>query len=355
MDFFLCSSDELICSVCLDLLNDPVTLGCGHSFCLECVNQYWACRGGTSTYICPNCREVFPQKPQLKKNVIIASMVTQMNLGVEEQAKRPICPDHGKLIQLYCKDDDSLMCFMCMTVKHQQHKVVAVEVAHAELKQQFEISNVPGHLTLVVNLIIVISGGLVASQFEIGSKDVFLLCLPDGRTPTLDHISAHPNLLLSKDLKMATKTSSVQPHPDHPLRFDFYTQVLTTESFSSGRHYWEVDISRTNRCEIGAVYDSISRKGYGSECSLGGNLASWCLRKWDGKYAAWHNGKRVLLNLMASPSRLGLCLDYEAGELVCYGDDTGLLHTFKATFNQPLLPALSLVIYNKIYKLKIWK
>uniref|UniRef100_UPI00358FCAE6 tripartite motif-containing protein 12A-like isoform X1 n=2 Tax=Myxine glutinosa TaxID=7769 RepID=UPI00358FCAE6 len=126
--------EELICSVCLELLDDPVTLGCGHSFCLECVNRYWAIRGGTTTYICPNCREVFPQKPQLKKNVMIASMVTQMKLGVEEQEKRPRCPDHGKLIQLYCKDDDSLMCFMCMTVKHQQHKVIAVEVAHAEFK-----------------------------------------------------------------------------------------------------------------------------------------------------------------------------------------------------------------------------
>ena len=50
-----------------------------------------------------------------------------------EKDERPRCTKHGNLLDFYCKDDESLMCLMCM-VGHQDHQVVAVEVAHAEFK-----------------------------------------------------------------------------------------------------------------------------------------------------------------------------------------------------------------------------
>uniref|UniRef100_UPI00358EA344 E3 ubiquitin-protein ligase TRIM11-like isoform X3 n=1 Tax=Myxine glutinosa TaxID=7769 RepID=UPI00358EA344 len=118
----------LTCSVCLQIYREPVGLPCGHSFCRVCIEKCWENREEDCD--CPICREFFPQKPKLKKNVTIAYMVD--NIGNVKKGIR--CTEHGKPIQLYCKDDESLMCLMCMSGEHQNHRVVAVEIAHAELK-----------------------------------------------------------------------------------------------------------------------------------------------------------------------------------------------------------------------------
>uniref|UniRef100_A0A8C4WW38 Uncharacterized protein n=1 Tax=Eptatretus burgeri TaxID=7764 RepID=A0A8C4WW38_EPTBU len=123
---------HLTCDVCLQLFKKPITLGCGHSFCRECVDKFWESRRGPTACICPSCREVFPQRPQLKKNVILANLVSQMKWV--ETMEEPKCTEHEELIQLYCMDDGSLMCLMCMSGEHRSHTVVPVEIAHAELK-----------------------------------------------------------------------------------------------------------------------------------------------------------------------------------------------------------------------------
>uniref|UniRef100_UPI00358E38BB E3 ubiquitin-protein ligase TRIM65-like isoform X2 n=1 Tax=Myxine glutinosa TaxID=7769 RepID=UPI00358E38BB len=120
--------DALTCSVCLQIYKDPVTLPCGHSFCRLCIEKCWESR--EEDCVCPNCREVFPQKPKLKKNVTVAYLVE----NIVKVKKGIRCTQHGKPIQLYCKDDESLMCLMCTGGEHQNHNVVAVEIAHAELK-----------------------------------------------------------------------------------------------------------------------------------------------------------------------------------------------------------------------------
>uniref|UniRef100_A0A8C4N0E6 B30.2/SPRY domain-containing protein n=1 Tax=Eptatretus burgeri TaxID=7764 RepID=A0A8C4N0E6_EPTBU len=62
-----------------------------------------------------------------------------------------------------------------------------------------------------------------------------------GQTPRLDPNSAHPLMMISQDLRVATLTKTQHPYPEHPDRFDICPQVVSSESFSSGRHYWEVD------------------------------------------------------------------------------------------------------------------
>uniref|UniRef100_UPI00358EF51B E3 ubiquitin-protein ligase TRIM65-like isoform X7 n=1 Tax=Myxine glutinosa TaxID=7769 RepID=UPI00358EF51B len=120
--------DALTCSVCLQIYKDPVTLPCGHSFCRLCIEKCWENR--EENCVCPNCREVFPQKPKLKKNVTVAYMVD----NIVNLKKGIRCTQHGKPIQLYCKDDGSLMCLMCTGGQHQKHNVLSVEIAHSELK-----------------------------------------------------------------------------------------------------------------------------------------------------------------------------------------------------------------------------
>ncbi|KAM3923945.1 E3 ubiquitin/ISG15 ligase TRIM25-like [Leptodactylus fuscus] len=71
---FLCS-EYLYCPVCLDLFRDPVTIPCGHTFCLTCITQCWSLQGMPSS--CPQCRSSFrpESSPRLCKNNILAQMV----------------------------------------------------------------------------------------------------------------------------------------------------------------------------------------------------------------------------------------------------------------------------------------
>uniref|UniRef100_A0A8C4WZG0 Uncharacterized protein n=1 Tax=Eptatretus burgeri TaxID=7764 RepID=A0A8C4WZG0_EPTBU len=80
------SLDELTCPVCFDLYKEPIALPCGHSFCRVCVciETFWESREADTSCVCPNCREVFPQTPKLKKNVIIANLVENIKLKKRE-------------------------------------------------------------------------------------------------------------------------------------------------------------------------------------------------------------------------------------------------------------------------------
>ncbi|CAI9542210.1 unnamed protein product, partial [Staurois parvus] len=64
----------------------------------------------------------------------------------------------------------------------------------------------------------------------------------------LDVNTAHNNLQISDDMKTASWSDTKQNRPETPERFQFWEQVLSSQSFSSGRHYWEVDVSEGEDC-----------------------------------------------------------------------------------------------------------
>ncbi|XP_076146439.1 tripartite motif-containing protein 16-like [Alosa pseudoharengus] len=72
------SQDEFNCSVCLDILKDPVTIPCGHSFCMGCIKGYWNHPDQRGVCKCPLCKSSFAQRPVLAKNIILAEMLVRM-------------------------------------------------------------------------------------------------------------------------------------------------------------------------------------------------------------------------------------------------------------------------------------
>ncbi|XP_054832471.1 E3 ubiquitin-protein ligase TRIM7-like [Eublepharis macularius] len=79
---------------------------------------------------------------------------------------------------------------------------------------------------------------------------------------TLDPDTANPFLILSEDLKSVRRGSKCQHLPETPQRFDVMMCVLGQERFTSGRHWWLVEVEENlGRWAIGVAQETVQKKG----------------------------------------------------------------------------------------------
>ncbi|XP_071978709.1 nuclear factor 7, ovary-like [Engystomops pustulosus] len=157
----------------------------------------------------------------------------------------------------------------------------------------------------------------------------------------LDIDSAHDNIIISRSLRSASYCKKSQNRPDGPKRFES-CQVFSSCSFSSGRHYWEVDVSQAEKWIIGVAGESLERKVVGNESFIGFNEKSWGLMGFFNSLSVLHNNIFTSLESESPVKVVGIYLDYEAGRLSFYQlcDPIRHLHTFTASFSEPLYAAL---------------
>ncbi|KAM5126616.1 E3 ubiquitin-protein ligase TRIM39-like [Mantella aurantiaca] len=151
----------------------------------------------------------------------------------------------------------------------------------------------------------------------------------------LDVRTAGNNLHISDDRKTVS-WSLFQKHPETPERFQC-NQVISCQSFSSGRHYWEVDVGGSGYWRVGMCYPNIDRRG--DQSVIGDNKKSWSLERLFGnQYSVRHDNNKIPLPGRVSSKRVRIDLDYEAGRISFYDlcDPIRLLHTFTTTFTEPL-------------------
>ncbi|KAM4039445.1 E3 ubiquitin/ISG15 ligase TRIM25-like [Anomaloglossus baeobatrachus] len=178
---------ELECSVCLNLFTDPVTLGCGHNFCRECIDQTLNTEDGSGVYTCPECREEFLKRPRLKRNVTLHNVVENFrstqphqeitgirctycvdtpapavrsclhceaslcdkHLRVHSKGSEHVltdpstslekrkCSVHKKILEYYCTEDASCICVSCsLAGEHRGHRVEMLDEASEKKKMK---------------------------------------------------------------------------------------------------------------------------------------------------------------------------------------------------------------------------
>ncbi|XP_073712509.1 E3 ubiquitin/ISG15 ligase TRIM25-like [Misgurnus anguillicaudatus] len=193
------AQDQFICSICLDLLKDPVTIPCGHSYCMSCITDCWDQDDQKRDYSCPQCRQTFTTRPVLNKNVVFAQMVeilknTRLQIDrpspsyagpgdvkcdvcterkhkavksclvclnsycqthLEQHEKlfkgkrhnlidatgrlqQMICTQHEKLLEIYCKTDQICICLLCMVDEHNEHKTVSAAAERTEKQKELK-------------------------------------------------------------------------------------------------------------------------------------------------------------------------------------------------------------------------
>ncbi|KAM9034362.1 putative E3 ubiquitin-protein ligase TRIML1 [Sarcophilus harrisii] len=113
------------------------------------------------------------------------------------------------------------------------------------------------------------NGGLLLQEPEIVSPFLdtcSITCLREvllrfQREITLDAESANPHLTLSEDLKRVQYGTVHQDLPDNKDRNDCVLAVLGCQNFTSGKHYWEVEVEDKTQWKLGICKDSVRKNG----------------------------------------------------------------------------------------------
>ncbi|NXY51882.1 TRI39 ligase, partial [Ceuthmochares aereus] len=128
---------------------------------------------------------------------------------------------------------------------------------------------------------------------------------------TLDAATAHPRLEILDDGKSVKDAGRLQTVPYHKNRFNSLVLVLAKEGFTSGRHYWEVDVGKLSSFSLGVAQESVIREGIVKICPENGF--------WVIKFGLWESWAYTVpwtpLNFNEKLRKIGVFLDIPAKKL----------------------------------------
>ncbi|XP_030633884.1 tripartite motif-containing protein 59 [Chanos chanos] len=133
--------EDLTCSVCYSLFNDPRVLPCSHTFCKSCLDNVLQVSANFSIWRplrlplkCPNCRSVVELPPSgvdaLPINVCLRAIIEKYQR--DGRPHPPTCPEHPRQpLNVYCVQDRKLICGFCLTIgQHQGHTIDDLQTAY---------------------------------------------------------------------------------------------------------------------------------------------------------------------------------------------------------------------------------
>uniref|UniRef100_A0A3B5QKV3 Tripartite motif-containing protein 16-like n=1 Tax=Xiphophorus maculatus TaxID=8083 RepID=A0A3B5QKV3_XIPMA len=125
------TTETFSCSICLDLLKDPVTTSCGHSYCMNCITNFWDEGEKKENYHCPQCRKTFTQSLTCRKNHLV-----EPSKNLQEN----ICSKHDEVMKIFCRTDQKCICYLCTMDEHKGHETVSEKDVKL-LQQEVEAIN----------------------------------------------------------------------------------------------------------------------------------------------------------------------------------------------------------------------
>nr|AIL01927.1 TRIM5-4 alpha isoform [Tupaia belangeri] len=136
--------EEVTCPICLELLREPQSLECGHSFCQSCITaNHTKPTVGQEESCCPVCRVSY-QPGSLRPNRHLANIVERLrevNLSQEEGQKVDCCARHGEKLLLFCKKDGKVICWLCeRSQEHRNHQTFLLEEVAKEYQEKLRVT-----------------------------------------------------------------------------------------------------------------------------------------------------------------------------------------------------------------------
>ncbi|XP_077942284.1 zinc-binding protein A33-like [Gasterosteus aculeatus] len=131
----------LSCHVCSETFRDPVSLSCNHSFCSSCLQRFWEQAGNKNCPICKRKSSKDNVQVNFSLKALADSFAERQKTGSTETEKgekkvKVVCCEHGEAIKLFCEDEQKAVCPVCEFSLHQSHKLVPLEQAVRNLKDQ---------------------------------------------------------------------------------------------------------------------------------------------------------------------------------------------------------------------------
>uniref|UniRef100_A0A8C3JVV0 B30.2/SPRY domain-containing protein n=1 Tax=Calidris pygmaea TaxID=425635 RepID=A0A8C3JVV0_9CHAR len=142
----------------------------------------------------------------------------------------------------------------------------------------------------------------------------------------LDPDTAHPRLEISDGGKSVKDTDTIRKVSRNEKRFDSHTFVLAKEGYTSGRHYWEVDVGKRSSWAFGIARESVTRKG---TLTLSPKNGFWVMGCTDGREYWAYTEPWTRLSVGGKLPKIGIFLDISAKQLSFYNvRKKTALHTF---------------------------
>ncbi|XP_032719619.1 tripartite motif-containing protein 60-like [Lontra canadensis] len=152
----------------------------------------------------------------------------------------------------------------------------------------------------------------------------------------LDLETAHPQLIVSEDRKSVRYGNKKKHLCYNPRRFYLCPAVLGSRSFNSGRHYWEVEVGNKPKWTLGVCRDRFPRNWRTWPVVEGG---FWAIGRYIESIYVILGGKRTQLLPVVRPSKIGIFLDCELGEVSFYNmNDRSLLYNFNDSLIEAVCP-----------------
>uniref|UniRef100_A0ABM5FIR5 E3 ubiquitin-protein ligase TRIM39 isoform X2 n=1 Tax=Pogona vitticeps TaxID=103695 RepID=A0ABM5FIR5_9SAUR len=337
---------EASCSVCLEYLKDPVIIDCGHNFCREKMQKCLEPLERKLRKIA-YCKAQEEKKPGVLKRKVEDRR--QLIIREFEELHLFLTAEQEVLIRHLENEEKEIL----QKLKENVAKLSEQRAALNSLITEIEEKCLQSGMEMLKDVKNTLERceevqeeepSLVSTELEKNfcnfPRQYFVLRKIIKRLTgdlTLDPETAHPNLVLSEDRKSVKFVEQrLRDLPDSPRRFTIYPCVLATEGFTSGRHYWEVEVGEKTHWALGVCNDSVSRKG---ETTSLPETGYWRVRLFNGdKYAATTT-PFTPLNISTKPKRVGVFLDYEAGRLSFYNvTDRSHMYTFTDNFTEKLWP-----------------
>ncbi|XP_030000303.1 tripartite motif-containing protein 35-like [Sphaeramia orbicularis] len=131
----------LSCHVCSETFRDPMSLSCNHSFCSNCLKEFWEQTKNKSCPICKRKSSKFEPLVNFSLKELADSFAGRLKVGsseTERREKKVVCTKHQEELKLFCKDEKRPVCSICDFPHDREHTVVPVGKAVTEMKDQLK-------------------------------------------------------------------------------------------------------------------------------------------------------------------------------------------------------------------------
>uniref|UniRef100_UPI00398F2CEB SPRY domain-containing protein 4 n=1 Tax=Pristiophorus japonicus TaxID=55135 RepID=UPI00398F2CEB len=157
----------------------------------------------------------------------------------------------------------------------------------------------------------------------------------------LDEKTAHSCLdLFKNETGVIYRMIGIDPSkvPKNPERFREWAVVLANVTLSTGRHYWEVTVKRSQEFRIGVAETNMSRE----EC-IGVNDCSWVYAYLQRKWYSMTSSEMVPVEFFGKLDRVGFLVDCDGKRLSLIDvEKAAVISTIAVEFRMPLVPAFAL-------------